>query len=236
MSELGGGRECALPIESDACELLEANGLAGAARLRVVALKTQDGSWTVEATARPCGETGPTQRPARLGVQTWLAAPPLVGHKTLSRMAWDLARERSIGKGFDDVLLVDADDRLLETSIANVWLVNDGVVRTPRAPSRCLPGVMRRWLLENLDTIGLTAEVGEVTTADLGNAEEMWLSNAVAGLRRVASADDREWTRWPVFDTLVEMGVPAPGWPERGPNRGGDGGPQPIDRGTGRGR
>ena len=230
--ELGAGREIALPDESDACELLETGGLDGAARLRMEALRTRNGAWTLEAAARPCGETGPTQQPARLRVETWQSAPPLAGHKTLSRMAWDLARKRAIDQGFDDALLVDAGGRLLETSTANVWIVHDGVVRTPRAPSHCLPGVMRQWLLDNLETIGLTVEVGDVTTADLGSAEEIWLSNAVVGVRRVASVRDREWTRWTVFDALVETGVPAPGWPQPGPTRGGDGGPPPTDRGT----
>jgi branched-subunit amino acid aminotransferase/4-amino-4-deoxychorismate lyase len=202
-----------LPNEHQLCELLDADGHHGPARLQVVVVRRVETlELSVEASASPCDVVGPALTPARLTVESWPSAPPLAGHKTLARLAWDLARERAQHAGYDDALLVDSAGNLLETSIANVFLVRDGVVRTPHAPTRCLPGVMRSWLLEHLGRVGMSAEVCELTVDDLASADEVWLSNAVIGVRRIGSVDDRRWVEWPHFEVLASLGIPAPGW------------------------
>ena len=201
-----------LPTEIELCDLLDAAGLEGPARVRVVARRVDSSLWNIEASAISCDSGGPEQQPLKLAVQRWPSAPPLAGHKTLARLPWDLARERAQEKGYDDVLLIDSRDHLLETSVANVWVFKDGVVRTPRAPDRCLPGVMRGWLLEHLSRADLAANVGELTFDDLMTADEVWISNAVIGLRRVGVVSEHEWQEWPQFHRLSDLGIPAPGW------------------------
>ena len=210
--DLGADKSVGLPTDQDVSELLGAAGLGGPARVRVVARRVESSKWNIEASAMSCGEVGPTIEPARLAIHRWASAPPLAGHKTLSRLAWDLARERAQQMGFHDALLIDSADNLLETSVANVWVMTDGVVRTPRAPNDCLPGVMREWLLENLGRTGLSTVVGDLTLIDLVAADEIWLSNAVVGVRRVGEVDDQLWRAWPQFDLLGDLGIPAPGW------------------------
>lgn len=209
---LGANDTAKLPSENELCELLEVAGLDGPARLRVVVRRIESSLWEVVASARSCDAVGPELRPARLVVQRWSSAPPLAGHKTLARMAWDLARERAQQAGCDDVLLLDSADKLLETSVANLWVVKDGSVRTPLAPDHCLPGVMREWLLENLSRAGIIAAACDLTHRDLVKADEIWISNAVIGVRRVGAVGDQRWGEWPRFDLLDNLGIPAPGW------------------------
>jgi branched-subunit amino acid aminotransferase/4-amino-4-deoxychorismate lyase len=209
---LGVEQGVRLPTEPEVCHFLDAGGFDGSTRLRVVAFRIDEATWSVEASATPCAVEGAMQAPARLITDRWTAPPPLVGHKTLSRLPWEVARERAHRSGFDDVLLVDSADNLLETSTANIWVVHGGIAKTPRAPVQCLPGVMRGWLLEHLENAGLAPEICDLTTSDLATADEIWLSNAVVGVRRVASVDSHRWTVWPRFDSLEDLGVPAPGW------------------------
>jgi branched-subunit amino acid aminotransferase/4-amino-4-deoxychorismate lyase len=218
---LGAGDAQVLPSENELCELLNAAGLDGPARMRVVAQRAEPLLWNIEASATACDAVGPELRPARLTVERWPSAPPLAGHKTLARLAWDLARERAQQKGCDDALLIDSGENLLESSVANIWVMREDVVRTPRAPDLCLPGVMREWLLENLSRAELVAEVSALTLLDLVNADEVWLSNAIVGVRRVAAIGEQQWREWPRFDLLSEVGIPAPGWPraQRGRRR-----------------
>ena len=168
--------------------------------------------WTIEASAWVAEEVGPDAPPVRLFLQQWPAAPPLVGHKTLARLPWDLAREVARREGADDALLVDEAGHVLETAIANVWLCRGHDVWTPPAPARCLPGIMRGWLLEHTAALGLQVLECDLTEADLLDADELWISNAVGGVRRVASVAGREWRSWPFFEDLTKLGVPAPGW------------------------
>jgi branched-subunit amino acid aminotransferase/4-amino-4-deoxychorismate lyase len=167
----------------------------------------------VEASVSSCGQVGAKVVPADLSIERWEASSPLAGHKTLSRLQWDLALRRANESGSHDVVLVDASDRILETSVANVWVVREGVAWTPPAPARCLPGVMRGWLLEHLDAVEVPALERDVTISDLENADEVWISNAVIGLRRVGLVAGRRWQSWPLFDRVAAVGMPAPGWP-----------------------
>jgi len=212
LANLGAVNDPVLPTEIELCDLLDAAGLEGPARMRVVARRVDQLLWNIEASAISCDAGAPDLRPVKLTVQRWPSAPPLAGHKTLARLPWDLARERAREMGYDDALLIDSEDHLLETSVANVWVLNHGAVRTPRAPDRCLPGVMREWLLEHLSRADLAAKVGETTVDDLMTAGEVWISNSIVGVRRVGAIDEHEWHEWPQFDRLGNLGIPAPGW------------------------
>lgn len=212
LTVLGANDGVQLPSEAQLRELLNVTGLAGPARLRVVVRRIESSLWEVLASARPCGAVGPEQKPATLEVQRWSSAPRLAGHKTLARKEWDLAGKRAQNAGCDDALLLDAADRLLETSVANLWVVRDGAVRTPRAPDHCLPGVMREWFLENLGRAGIEATVCDLTLSDLAFADEVWLTNAVIGVCRVGAVGDQRWRDWTYFGRLETLGIPAPGW------------------------
>jgi branched-subunit amino acid aminotransferase/4-amino-4-deoxychorismate lyase len=58
----------------------------------------------------------------------------------------------------------------------------------------------------------MSAEVCELTVDDLASADEVWLSNAVIGVRRVGAVGDQRWPEWPRFESLLDLGIPAPGW------------------------
>jgi branched-subunit amino acid aminotransferase/4-amino-4-deoxychorismate lyase len=72
---------------------------------------------------------------------------------------------------------------------------------------------MRGWLLERIPELGLKTEEADITEADLIAADEVWLSNSVAGVRRVGEVGGRRWQDWPVFELIERLGLPAPGWP-----------------------
>ena len=197
LSHLGCGDGVVLPEVDDLCGLLAESGLSGAARIRVVVRRVKNSRWSVEASASSHDRCGPNMEPVRLTVEKWRAPPPLVGHKTLSRLAWDLAREQAVAHGHDDALLVDGAGHLLETSLANVWTVNGSLVRTPPAPARCLPGVMRSWLHQNLGRVDLDVREDDLKISDLSAVDEVWISNTVLGVRRVGSIDDLLFSAWP---------------------------------------
>lgn len=210
---LAPGDDCELPDERTLCQLLGTARLGGPARMRMVVSRTSD-RWRVEIGAAHCDAVGPAVAPAIMMTERWPAAPPLAGHKTLSRLPWELALSQAVSCGADDALLTDASGRVLESTIANVWAVRGDVVTTPRAPVCCLPGIMRGWLLERIPELGLKAEEADITEADLISADEIWLSNSVAGVRRVGEVGGRQWQDWPVFELVERLGLPAPGWPQ----------------------
>lgn len=212
LSRLGAGDDVRLPDRDAVDQLLASEGLEGPARVRVVGRAGIDSMWSVVATAVGLDESGPALPPLRFAIERWPGVPSMVGHKMLNREKWDVARERALEKGADDALLVDASGHVLETSIANVWVRHDDAVLTPPAPDRCLPGAMRGWLLETFGTLSLQVRECDIGVDDVAAADEVLVSNAVVGIRRVSRVVDRRWSEWPLFEKMLEAGVPAPGW------------------------
>jgi len=106
--------------------------------------------------------------------------------KTGSRLALQIAFAGARDAGFDDCLLLDTDDRVLETAMGNVFAHIDGTWLTP-SPALCLlPGVCRQWVLRR-------APVREAvfTRSDLRRARAIAVSNAVIGVKAVAAIGRR---------------------------------------------
>lgn len=100
-----------------------------------------------------------------------------VHHKTTVRDAYDAARRRH--PDVDDVVLVNPDGRVTETTVANLAAQLDGVWVTPPLEDGCLPGVGREMLLEQSV---LTER--SLTVAELRAAEAVALVSSARGWRR----------------------------------------------------
>ncbi len=211
--ELAPESEVSLPGLAEANDCLATSRCDGPARLRLTAVRDgADPAWEVAMAAQPVQGVGPEVPAISLQVVRWPAAPPLAGHKTMARLPWDLARRQVQAAGGDDALLVDAAERVLETSIANVFVRFGNLVVTPQAPRLCLPGILRGWLLAELPRQGFTVQTRDLLVGELFEADEVWVTNAVAGVRRVAAVGERKWSKWDAFPLLKGFAVPAPGW------------------------
>ncbi len=141
---------------------------------------------------------------------------PLTGLKTSSYLGFTRARVEASVRGFDAALLVDSDGAVREADHANLFAVLAGVVVTPPAPRRCLPGVLRQWCLQTLAATGIRVEERDFTVADLLASEGAWVSSSLAGLRPVRRVGE---SRLPVplapLAVLRAAGVPCPGYTPR---------------------
>ncbi len=75
---------------------------------------------------------------------------PLAGYKTINYGHFYFAREQAARLGADDVLFLDPEGYLLESSIANIFAVKDGRIFTPPADGFILPGTVRGALIDYL--------------------------------------------------------------------------------------
>ena len=104
--------------------------------------------------------------------------------KSTNRVFYTLAREAAQQAGAWDALYLTPTGQLAETSIANLFVVIDGAVRTPALACGCLAGVMRETALLALrsDRVENVSSVGEVeATLDrsvLAAASEVFLTNS----------------------------------------------------------
>jgi para-aminobenzoate synthetase / 4-amino-4-deoxychorismate lyase len=178
-------------------------GTTGWQRVRVTYEPRKDGGRAGVAT-QPLPER--LRAPWTLEVHT--VAGGLGEHKWIDRSVIDAWRDPA--EPDTDALLVDEGSLLLETGRGNVFVVHDGVVATPPLDGRILPGVVRARVLAALGRLGIRRLERGVTLAELAAADEVFVTNAVGGVRPVAACRDvGTWPHGPVthaVDDEVEAG------------------------------
>ena len=107
---------------------------------------------------------------------------PLAGLKTTSRADYVFARLEARRAGADDAIFLTIDGHLSEATSANVFLVRGPELQTPALGCAILPGTTRSWILGWADRAGLRPSEGWLTTRDLAEADEAFLSSSVAGV------------------------------------------------------
>ena len=194
-------------------ELLAAEGLGGPTGDASVRITLSRGSFFGRGLLPPDEHPTPT-----LVVQAWPVPPPPASHlerglhlvpssvrrdpenplnalKTTSRADYVYARVEARTAGADDALFLTIDGYLSEATSANLFLVTGGDggssrprLATPSLACAILPGTTRSWILRWGAAIGLDPDEGWLTTRDLAEADEAFLSSSVAGILPV--------TRW----------------------------------------
>ncbi len=114
---------------------------------------------------------------------------PLAALKTTSRADYVYARVEARAAGADDALFLTIDGYLSEATSANLFLVRatsgSGAapeLATPALSCAILAGTTRDWILRWGAGAGLAPVEGLLTTRDLHEADEAFLSSSVAGI------------------------------------------------------
>jgi branched-chain amino acid aminotransferase len=87
--------------------------------------------------------------------------------------------------GLDDCMLVNAFNRVADATIANVFIVTDGIIKTPALSEGSVNGVMRKHLLECFKKEAIPFAETKISAEELLNASEVFLTNAIFGIRWV---------------------------------------------------
>jgi branched-chain amino acid aminotransferase len=72
-----------------------------------------------------------------------------------------------------------------DATIANVFMLKDGIVKTPALKEGPVNGVMRKHILYSLRKMDISVEETSITGEDLSEASEIFLTNAIYGIRWV---------------------------------------------------
>ena len=87
-------------------------------------------------------------------------------------------------RGFDIVVLCDAAGLVTEGPGFNIFVVKGSTVSTPGHGS--LQGITRKTVLELCPELGLTPRVGDITRAELEDADEVFLSSTAGGVMAIS--------------------------------------------------
>ena len=118
-------------------------------------------------------------------------------------MAALFAKEQKL----NDCLLLNSADRIADSTIANLFLVMDGRISTPALSEGCVAGVMRDHLITALGREGQLVSETAISGDDLTAADEVFLTNAIKGIRWVRQCRKKSYTNQltvKIYDQFVK--------------------------------
>jgi branched-chain amino acid aminotransferase len=116
---------------------------------------------------------------------------PVSGLKSANYLESLLARQEAKKAGVDEVILLDDRGFLAEASMSNLFLVNNGVLKTPGKESGILPGITREVVLELAVQAGMDAIEGNIGPGELAGAWEAFLTNSIMEIMPLVGLDGR---------------------------------------------
>jgi 4-amino-4-deoxychorismate lyase len=129
--------------------------------------------------------------------------PTLAGIKHLNRLEQVLACAEWDDPAIAEGLMLATDDRVIGATAANIFLVRHGRLHTPEIRDCGVAGVMRQQVLDLAKTLELGVSVGDFGLPELRAADEIFLTNALAGIRPVIEvAGEGSWPQGEVTQRL----------------------------------
>lgn len=118
-----------------------------------------------------------------------LACGRLFSFKTLNYLGNVLAKREAVRRGFDDLLFLNTDGMVTETSSRNVFWVRGKRLFTPSLDCGLLPGVTREVLLQSAGEFGYEADCGRFSLRELLESDYVFLTSSTAGTVYVDRVD-----------------------------------------------
>jgi 4-amino-4-deoxychorismate lyase len=118
----------------------------------------------------------------------------LAGLKHLNRLEQVLAQSEWREGEFDEGLMMDTEGELVCATAGNVFAVRDGALITPDLRFCGVQGVMRAQVLEAAAKLSIGVSEELLWPHDLEAASEIFITNAVRGIRSASSLDSLQWS------------------------------------------
>lgn len=124
--------------------------------------------------------------------------PRLAGIKHLNRLEQVLARMEWDDPAIHEGLLLDAAGRVISAVSANLFILLEGQLLTPRLDRCGVAGVTRARVLRAAARLGLPAREADIRLDEVRAAAELLLTNSLVGVWPVARLEERVWSDHPV--------------------------------------
>lgn len=130
--------------------------------------------------------------PLKLMSVPWLrdAANPVFQVKSINYLEAILARRQAIALGADDALFFNLEHYATETTCANLFIIQKQSVLTPPLIDGVLPGITRARMFKLAAQHNISCIEASVTKSMLKDADAVFLTNSLQGIRSVCSLDD----------------------------------------------
>jgi branched-chain amino acid aminotransferase len=113
---------------------------------------------------------------------------PKIHHANLLNSV--LAKIQANAAGADDAIMLDGRGFIAETNATHLFIVQDGIVRTPTVAA-CPEGITRATVLDICRVEGIPHEIRDLSLTELYRADEAFCTGTMGELAGVTQADGR---------------------------------------------
>lgn len=121
--------------------------------------------------------------------------------KTIALLPNILLRQQAVDAGAMEAILI-RDEQITEGAATNIFIVKDGVIKTPPKGPFLLPGITRDLVLELAASHHMAWAETRISPQELSEADEVWLSSSTKEVLAITQIDD----------CPVGNGQPGPVW------------------------
>jgi branched-chain amino acid aminotransferase len=192
-------------ISKQITHLLNKNKIFGGARVKIIVFRKDGGRFLPETNdISYIIETNPLEQPyyllnkkgCSIDIFKDITKTPssISSFKTTSSAIYVMASIFAHENGFDDCLILNQKQELIESCNSNLFVVKNNILLTPAADSGCVSGVMRRHLITIAKEAGIKV-IDNIPIAEnmLLETDEIFLTNSIIGIRWVQAFHNRRY-------------------------------------------
>lgn len=120
-----------------------------------------------------------------------LSVDTLSGWKTPNGARYVAAAKEAYASGWDDAVILNSREQVCEATSSNIFWIADRQVYTVPLSDGPVTGILRNLLLHLLPAAGFPVVEKSITFGELLEADEVFLTNAVRGIRWVACCEKK---------------------------------------------
>lgn len=131
----------------------------------------------------------------KLGVyrEVLIQKSPISFFKSSNALPYVLAAKFAKQNQFENVVLLNTQQNVVETIAENIFLYSNGVVSTPNNQSGCINGILKSVIKKLCKWNKIDFEEKALTIDDLNQTEEIFLTNTIKGIQSVSSFQNKTY-------------------------------------------
>jgi branched-chain amino acid aminotransferase len=120
---------------------------------------------------------------------------PLSNLKSNNALIYVMAAKYAKDQKCNEALILNTTGKIADATIANLFWVKDGTIFTNPFSDGIVAGVMREFLIDNLPRKGMQVSLQSIDPDELLEADEIFLTNALFGIRWVGSLGKKKFRK-----------------------------------------
>ena len=140
----------------------------------------------------------------RICQQRLASNPSLAGIKHCNRLEQVLARNEWHTDNYQEGLMLDSADNVLEGTMSNLFLIKEGKMLTPDLTFAGVEGIIRALIIDIAKQQNIPLTIARVSRQDIETAEALFVTNSVIGIWPITQLDEHYFNQHPMLQLLAD--------------------------------